>query len=95
MSETEFSLVNESDLRSVIRAAGEGHKAPVVVPLYPLVTLKSPANVEYSCSHELMLSDTNCYSVILISYLDNYVRWLLDDWNWKNNGRYKNILQLL
>jgi len=46
MSEIVFLLLSKSDFRSVIRTAGKGHTAPVVIQLHVRATLTNPANVE-------------------------------------------------
>jgi len=48
MSESVFLLLNKSDFRRFVRAAGKGHTAPVVVQLHSPATIINPANVESS-----------------------------------------------
>ena len=48
MSENVFLLLSKSAFRSVVRAAGKGHTAPVVVQLHSPPTLTNTANVESS-----------------------------------------------
>jgi len=71
MSETVFLLLSKSDFRSVVRTASKGHTAPVVIQLHLPATLTNPANVEWSWSHEIMLSDTKCYAVFLMWFREN------------------------